>query len=80
MKIFASLLKRQKILILILMPLVAGCVAAPGSHISSGGLFQLNDSYSEKVNTLPITPDLLMELNAGFLIFNPKLIADLQSF
>ena len=78
LKIFASLLKRQKILILILMPLVAGCVAAPGSHISSGGLFQLNESYSEKVNTLPITPDLLGELNAGSADIQSKINSDLQ--
>ena len=60
------------------MPLVAGCVATPGSHISSGGLVQLNESYSEKVNTLPITPDLLGELNAGSADIQSEINSDLQ--
>lgn len=78
LNIFESLLKQQKILILILMPLVAGCVAVPGSHISSDGLFQLNNSFAEKVNTLPITPDLIKEMNVGSADIQARINSDLR--
>ncbi|MDG2018446.1 MAG: polysaccharide export protein [Porticoccaceae bacterium] len=64
MKLFTTLLTRHKILILVLMPLMVGCVAAPGAHISSGGLFQSSDLSADRVNTLPITPSLLADMNA----------------
>ena len=43
---------------------MVGCVAAPGAHISSGGLFQSSDLSADRVNTLPITPSLLADMNA----------------
>lgn len=60
-----SILKAKKILVMVLVPLMVGCVAAPGSHISSGGLFDSSDSFADKVNTLRITPSLIAELNAA---------------
>ena len=59
-----TILKFKKILVMVMVPFVVGCVAAPGSHISSGGLFQSSDSFVDKVNTLSITPSLIAELKA----------------
>ena len=77
LKSIASLLKLQKIIFLVFIPLVAGCVAVPGSHITSGNV-ELNDTYLNKVTTLPITPDLLKQLNGSSTKFDSKTNRDFQ--
>jgi len=53
------------VVILLILVLLNGCAVAPGGHISSSGWFHKSRHSDDRVNLVPITPELINKINAS---------------
>jgi len=74
-----TLLKRfRNALLLSALLVLCACTAVPGAHISSGGLFNQNNSQNQAMNIVPITPELISKIQSHQTLVEAKANTHLQ--
>jgi len=66
------------ILMMTMLAVINGCALAPGAHISSGGLLAEHKAHNQAIDIVPITPNLIVDMQSDQALIEAKTHADLQ--